>query len=110
MKEEITNVINKILKPDNFKYYANYGYAYPLLATDADTIIEFIEKLEQENKSLQSQLKAKEDNWNKLKQDIGYELLKLREPNEYNNGLVNGINYVLNTMQELEILSKGENK
>jgi hypothetical protein len=63
-----------------------------------------------EIENLQSQLKAKEDNWNKLKQDIGYELLKLREPNEYNNGLVNGINYVLNAMQELEILSKGDNK
>lgn len=35
----------------------------------------------EENKQLK-------DNWNELKKDIGYELLKLREPNEYNRGFM----------------------
>lgn len=55
----------------------------------------FIEILLDENKQLK-------ENWNKLKKDIGYELLKLREPNEYNNGLCNAFNYINNKMQELE--------
>lgn len=55
----------------------------------------YIELLQQENKQLK-------DNWNNLKKDIGYELLKLREPNEYNNGLCNAFNYINNKMQELE--------
>lgn len=42
------------------------------------------------------------ENWNKLKKDIGYELLKLREPNEYNDGLFNAFTYINNKMQELE--------
>lgn len=42
------------------------------------------------------------DNWNKLKKDIAYELLKLREPNEYNNGLFNAFTYINNEIQELE--------
>ena len=54
-----------------------------------------IEKLEQDNKELK-------ENWNELKKDIGYELIKLREPNEYNEGLYNAFNYINNKMQELE--------
>lgn len=42
-----------------------------------------------------------EDNWNKLKKDIDYELLKLREPNEYNNGLINAFTYINNKIQEI---------
>ena len=54
-----------------------------------------IRQLQQENKQLK-------DNWNKLKKDIGYELLKIREPNEYNEGLCNAFNYINNKMRELE--------
>ena len=54
-----------------------------------------IKELQQENKQLK-------DNWNELKTDIGYELLKLREPNEYNEGLFNGFTYINNKIQELE--------
>lgn len=46
--------------------------------------------------------KQLKDNWNKLKKDIAYELLKLREPNEYNNGLFNAFTYINNEIQELE--------
>lgn len=42
------------------------------------------------------------NNWNELKKDIGYELIKLRELNEYNEGLCNAFNYINNKMQELE--------
>lgn len=54
--------------------------------------------------SLEEEIKYKQlkSNWNDLKQDIGYELLKLREPNEYNEGLCNAFNYINNKMQELE--------
>ena len=116
MKEEITNVINKLLKPDNFKYYANYGYAYPLLAIDADTIIEFIEKLEQKNKSLQSQLKAKEEVIKEVRETIK---TKLQKSFAYDYGL-SGVDATgkdrlfTETVIELQlidkILSKGENK
>ena len=46
--------------------------------------------------------KQLKDNWNKLKKDIAYELLKLRDPNEYNNGLFNAFTYINNEIQELE--------
>ena len=52
-------------------------------------------RLQQENKQLK-------DNWNELKKDITDELLKLREPNEYNNGLFNAFTYINNEIQELE--------
>lgn len=42
------------------------------------------------------------NNWNELKKDIGYELLKLREPDEYNKGLCNAFTYINSKMQELE--------
>lgn len=98
MKEEITNIINKLLKPDNFKYYANYGYAYPLLAIDADTIIEFIEKSEEENKSLQFQLKAKEE--------VIKEALDKIETLRMEKWAIMGTDI----MDIMKILSKGENK
>lgn len=46
-KEEITDVINKLNNPKNFNYYTNYGYAMSLLISDADTILEYIENLQQ---------------------------------------------------------------
>lgn len=54
--------------------------------------------------SLEEEIKYKQlkSNWSELKRDIGYELLKLREPNEYNKGLCNAFNYINNKMQELE--------
>ena len=58
-------------------------------------LLQMIKQLEQENKQLK-------DNWNDLKQDIGYELLKLREPSEYNKGLCNAFNYINNKIYELE--------
>ena len=47
-KEEMTNVINKLKKPENFNYYTNYGYAHSLLITDADTIIDYFEETQQQ--------------------------------------------------------------
>lgn len=47
-------------------------------------------------------IKQLKENWNNLKKDIGYELLKLREPNEYNKGLCNAFKYINNEMQKLE--------
>lgn len=70
----------------------------------SDEIVEYIE-------NLQFQLKAKEDNWNYIKK-----MLKEARNEEFN---INGycgtctdvdIDFLLSKMEELEILSKGENK
>ena len=67
--------------------------------TEVQTFTRYIDptitELQQENKQLK-------ENWNELKKDIAYELLKLREPNEYNNGLFNTFTYINNKIQELE--------
>ena len=55
-KEEIKEVIKKLQKGDNFNYYTNYGYAYSLLISDADTIIDYFEGMEQENKELHNKI------------------------------------------------------
>lgn len=55
-KEEIKEVIKKLQKGDNFNYYTNYGYAYSLLISDADTIIDYFEEMEQENKELHNKI------------------------------------------------------
>ena len=60
------------------------------------------EELENQIKLIQQENKQLKDNWNELKKDIGYELIKLRELNEYNEGLCNAFNYVNNKMQEIE--------
>lgn len=60
------------------------------------------EELKNQIKLIQQESKQLKDNWNKLKKDIGYELLKIREPNEYNEGLCNAFNYINNKMRELE--------
>ena len=55
-KEEIKEVIKKLQKGDNFNYYTNYGYAYSLLRSDADSIIDYFEGMEQENKELHNKI------------------------------------------------------
>ena len=67
-------------------------------------LLEYIE-------NLQSQLKAKEDNWNYIKK-----MLKEARNEEFNiNGYCGNctdvdIDFLLDKMEELEILSKGKNK
>ena len=72
-----------------------YGCSYTRLEELHAFYFEKYCDLQQENKQLK-------ENWNKLKKDIAYELLKLREPNEYNNGLFNAFTYINNEIQELE--------
>lgn len=66
---------------------------------DQKQLIEMWKNKYYEQKKKLQQLK---NNWNELKKDIGYELLKLREPNEYNKGLCNAFTYINSKMQELE--------
>lgn len=97
-------------REDNKEHIKNYKKEY---AKTHDSSFKKLQdkykQLQQENTKLRIEISAREevcdrleDNWNKLKKDIGYELLKLREPNEYNKGLCNAFNYINNKMQELE--------
>ena len=92
----ITKPEKQLIEKDNFEIeinnYDNSHLYYK--GFDLGTFKEIVNL-----KKANGQLK---DNWNDLKQDIGYELLKLREPNEYNKGLCNAFNYINNKMQELE--------
>lgn len=72
-----------------------------------DNAYDYIEKLEQENKSLQSQLKAKEEVITKLKQWLEEEK-PTKDMNE--NFIIIRLSDLKAKIQELEILSKGENK
>lgn len=65
-KEEIKEVIKKLQKGDNFNYYTNYGYAYSLLISDADTIIDYFEGMEQENKELQEKYNIRSKAYNNI--------------------------------------------
>ena len=55
-KEEIKEVIKNLQKGDIFNFYTNFGYAYSLLISDADTIIDYFEGMEQENKELHNKI------------------------------------------------------
>lgn len=75
MSEEITNVINKLKKPENFNYYTNYGYAHSLLITDADTIIDYFEETQQ--------LKAIEKEHQKINGELREENERLQEQKDF---------------------------
>nr|DAU67717.1 MAG TPA: MAD PROTEIN/MAX PROTEIN/DNA factor, DNA, bHLHZ, TRANSCRIPTION-DNA.0A [Caudoviricetes sp.] len=76
-----------------------------------DNAYDYIEKLEQENKSLQSQLKEKEETMNKLKEWLDQEYEDCNKIGTPAIGYAMGqIRRVKTKIQELEILSKGENK
>lgn len=95
--EEQVNNINKIrdyiinLQQENKQLQERIEYLERSNNRREDTILE-----------QRQEISDLEDNWNNLKKDIGYELLKLREPNEYNKGLCNAFNYINNKMRELE--------
>ena len=92
----ITEPEKQLIEKDNFEIeinnYDNSHLYYK--GFDLGTFKEIV-NLKKANERLQ-------DNWNELKKDIDYELLKLREPNEYNNGLCNAFTYINNEIQELE--------
>lgn len=84
-----------------------FGYLIGHYKTHDETTInsqeiEAINFILKDNENLEQDNKELKENWNELKKDIGYELIKLREPNEYNEGLCNAFNYINNKMQELE--------
>lgn len=77
--------------------------------------IEYIKHLEEENKSLQSQLKAKEEVMTKLKQWLEEALNELKQNDVYDRtsyemGQVIATECIIAKIEDLEILSKGENK
>lgn len=98
----ITKPEKQLIEKDNFEIkinnYDNSHLYYK--GFDLGTFKEIVNL-----KKANGQLK---DNWNDLKQDIGYELLKLREPSEYNKGLCNAFNYINNKIYELEQGSDSE--
>lgn len=100
MNEEITNVIDKLKKPENFNYYTNYGWAHSLLICDADTIIEYVEKTQNNWNELN---KFIEEEKNRLATQVGniYEdsLDKIHFVNE---DIFNELTKVSKKMQELE--------
>lgn len=94
--DEILDFLESVkINPKYFNCVFSFNGMTLLRSDEYDNRLKYTIKLQQENKQLK-------DNWNNLKKDIGYELLKLREPNEYNNGLCNAFNYINNKMQELE--------
>lgn len=73
--------------------------------------IKTLHELEEENKSLQSQLKEKEETMNKLKEWLDQEYEDCNKIGNPAIGYAMGqIRRVKTKIQELEILSKGENK
>lgn len=114
MKEEILKAINELpkVKSDNPISTMNGINVNDLMdAVERFDKVPTYQQLLEENKSLQSQLKAKEDNWNYIKK-----MLKEARNEEFNIIGYCGtctdvdIDFLLNKMEELEILSKGENK
>ena len=84
-------------------------YAFQLKNGEYLDLVEYkdYEKLEEENKSLQSQLKAKEEVITKLKQWLEEEK-PTKDMNE--NFIIIRLSDLKAKIQELEILSKGEKK
>ena len=107
------NLIETRDKLTNYRTILGCRVSYDDLPKDVSFIVRpddkpSYEKLEEENKSLQSQLKEKEDNWNYIKK-----MLKEARNEEFN---INGycgtctdvdIDFLLNKMEELENLFKG---
>lgn len=108
MKEEIKDILellrDGVKRPVVTLSKYSLDNICELNPNECKKLLEYIE-------NLQSQLKEKEDNWNYIKK-----MLKEARNEEFN---INGycgtctdvdIDFLLNKMEELEILSKGENK
>lgn len=96
-KEEMAKIKELLTSSPGLRYYD-----FQLKNGEHLDLVEYkdYEKLEEENKSLQSQLKEKEEVIKEARECIGKELLCYdNESDEYKCGV-----------QLLEILSKGENK
>lgn len=109
--QQLKNNINKLQKELNEENLQCSKYSIELnnlkqenkiLKENAEHNDKVVDKVNWENMLLKGENKQLKDNWDELKKDIGYELLKLREPNEYNKGLCNAFTYINSKIQELE--------
>lgn len=120
MKEEILKAINELpkVKADNPISAMNGINVNDLMdAVERFDKVPTYHKLLEENKSLQSQLKAKEEVVTKFKQWLEEQKDFIKNIPVFtsdiaNNhlGMIGAYNNSLDKIQELEILSKGENK
>ena len=114
------NLIEAIYKPTNYRTILGCRVSYDDLPKDVSFIVRpddkpSYEKLEEENKSLQSQLKAKEEVIKKFEKYLNDCVSELENnygtssiQNAINTGIVDITKVILSKFNE--ILSKGENK
>ena len=111
-KEEMAKIKELLTSSPGLRHYA-----FELKTGEYLDLVEYkdYEKLEEENKSLQSQLKEKEEVITKLKQWLEETLNELKQNDVYDRtsyemGQVIATECIIAKIEDLEILSKGENK